>query len=352
MFEKKNRFTGGIRRGGFTLVELLVVITIIGILTGLLLPVIGVAREAMRQSQCGKNLSEIGKAFRSHDSTQKFLPTGGWGRTWVGDPDRGYGRSQPGGWAYNILPFLERENLHNLGSDGQKDSVGPEQKAAAAQLAVAPNPIMNCPTRRRPTAYPCGDLNEAAVNMDPITTAVRSDYAANAGGRSVETAGTVSDITKGADTVFPPSNGVCSMGSETRLTLVRDGASQTYMVGEKFVELSHYRTGEFEGDCLVMYVGDDCNVLRMVGGNPASSIPPSPEMVIRPHRDYLFAQWKANDPLSQDQAHLTFGSAHGSTWQVVFCDGSVHKISYMIDPEIHWRLGVINDGLPIPADRY
>ena len=43
-----------------------------------------------------------------------FLPAGGWGCGWPGDPDRGFDERQPGGWLFNILPYIEQQALHDL----------------------------------------------------------------------------------------------------------------------------------------------------------------------------------------------------------------------------------------------
>ena len=99
---------------GFTLVELLVVVTIIGILIALLLPAVQAAREAARQLQCRNNLKQLALGCLQHESTFKRLPTGGWMYMWTGDADRGTERHQPGGWIYNVLPYIEQQALHDL----------------------------------------------------------------------------------------------------------------------------------------------------------------------------------------------------------------------------------------------
>ena len=129
---------------GFTLVELLVVIAIIGILIGLLLPAVNSAREAGRRAQCQNNLTQIAKAFLNHESAHGFLPTGGWGTKWMGDPNQGFGKSQPGGWAYNILPDIDQGNLWQLGIN----STGNNQQAAAQTLWATTISIYNCPSPR------------------------------------------------------------------------------------------------------------------------------------------------------------------------------------------------------------
>ena len=99
---------------GFTLVELLVVITIIGILIALLLPAVQAAREAARRLQCSNNLKQLGLGVLEHEESQGVFPSGGFGSKWVGDSDRGLGVRQPGSWMFSILPFIELDNLFQI----------------------------------------------------------------------------------------------------------------------------------------------------------------------------------------------------------------------------------------------
>lgn len=173
------------RRFAFTIVELLVVVAVIGMLIALTLPAVQAARESARSAHCKNNLKQLSLAALNHLDTQGHFPTGGWGWYWVGDPDRGFSKDQPGGWIYNILPYCEESpGLHNLAADGDPNELTRVQRVGAAQVVQSPLAIVDCPTRRANALYPLV-ANEGGVTgfFNSITPAVagRSDYAANAG---------------------------------------------------------------------------------------------------------------------------------------------------------------------------
>jgi prepilin-type N-terminal cleavage/methylation domain-containing protein/prepilin-type processing-associated H-X9-DG protein len=87
-------------RQGFTLVELLVVMTIIGMLVSLLLPAVQSAREAARRTQCQNNLSQIGLALLNYESAIQCFPPGG-----LINASKQYGHS----WWVRIMPYVEED---------------------------------------------------------------------------------------------------------------------------------------------------------------------------------------------------------------------------------------------------
>lgn len=96
-------------RRGFTLLELLVVITAIGLLIALLLPAIQAAREAARRAQCVNNLKQLGLAAMNYESANSVLPSGMLRAVADEAPVLTYGLST----FVRILPFLDAGPLYN-----------------------------------------------------------------------------------------------------------------------------------------------------------------------------------------------------------------------------------------------
>jgi prepilin-type N-terminal cleavage/methylation domain-containing protein/prepilin-type processing-associated H-X9-DG protein len=327
---------------GFTLVELLVVITIIGILIAMLLPAVQAAREASRKIQCQNNLKQLSLAFMNHESIHHFFPSGGWGFYWVGNPNRGFGKEQPGGWMYNIMPYIEQGPLHDLGAGS--DSAMLEQ--GSKTRIGTPLPVLNCPTRRPAKTYPqisnsgMYPRTQQTQTTYKVSNAARSDYALNAGDLyvSVGTQGGPSSLV-GGDTTFTwvDQGGSCTglsvLHGMVRLPDITDGLSNTYLIGEKYLSCDAYDTGSSGGDNENYVIGADRDTVRYVAWAGTT------RSVYQPMQDA---------PNTSDDSYTwRFGSAHSGGFNMTMCDGSVHIISYSIDAEIHRRLGNRKDGLPI-----
>jgi len=306
--------------GGFTLVELLVVITIIGILIALLLPAVQGARESARRTQCANNLKQIALAFLNYHSAQGAFPDGGKNKCnppvhpavdpamcWTGEhSDWGccgpYERDRSEwSWPYALLPYLEQQVLYD--------------QTNTRVIYKTPVPVFYCPTRRRPILY-----NNLAL----------TDYAGNAGS------------TMGNSKTLQKVNGVIVRRGTGHVSLdhVLDGASNTLLVGEK--QINPDRPG-LPWDDNEPYVapGWDADIVRI----GSSSYLPQPDSL---HPSYNTPQptpglW--SDPYYTGSNR--FGSSHRGIFHAALCDGSVRPIAFNIDPTMFQRLCVRNDRQPV-----
>ncbi len=317
---------------GATLVELLIVVAIISLLLQLALPAVEMTREAARKLSCTNNLRQIGIASQLHIDSQGHLSSGGWTSVWLGDPNRGFAKNQPGGWCYNLLPYMEQQALHDMGK-GLSDQ---QRKEAAGVMFSTPLAGFSCPSRRlaRPLRF-----NRALFNSIKPENAGRSDYAASIGSlepsdqrgpgpRTYEEAEKWSIGTDRLKTwVGWQHNGVVFQRSTVEPRSVLDGMSNTYLAGEKFLAPKYYTNGKSDGDDQGLCIGFDRDNARSTN-------------VLHPpllDRDIESAWYPVGD--SKSVVTWNFGSPHPSGMNMASCDGSVVSIAYDVDMAVFTAKG-------------
>ena len=309
-------------RAGITLVELLVALGITLILSGLGLSAVQRATEAARRAQCANHLRNIGLAALNHEAAHRHYPSNGWGFRWVGEPELGYGPNQPGGWIYNVLSYLEHDDVRRM---GQGETLGQRRRTFARRFEHSFE-LFYCPSRRSGPLFPYTEATFLLVNSDVPVSAAKSDYAINAGSREID-GGT------GPRSYLDPlykwprldqMNGVSFVRSRVRVVDVRDGTSRTILAGEKHVPIDAYTTGATTGDDQGIFIGDDADNRRFT--------------VVTPQPDIFLSS-----PPEGRIVHA-FGSAHPSSVQFVMCDGSVQRVDFEIDLLAFRRMGNRRDG--------
>jgi prepilin-type N-terminal cleavage/methylation domain-containing protein len=188
---------------GFSLVEILVVIAIIGALVALLLPAVQQARESARRTTCGNNLRQIGIALLSyHDSLAAFPP---------GCTDRGLGIPQLA-WSLYLLPYLEQQNIRSrFNTSYRYDS--PVNLPATSQVI----PVYLCPSTNRLTNDRDGNFT-GSQPLTPASMRACTDYGGMFG--------------NGQLPLSLYANGVMLYDRSIRQSEIVDGLSHTIIVAE------------------------------------------------------------------------------------------------------------------------
>ena len=335
---------------GFSIIEVLVVITTIGMLVALSLPAVSMAIESARGTSCSNNLRQLALAASLHHDEHGYFPSGGWSGRFTADPNLGYGADQPGSWLYSILAYAELGNLRELGRGESMTSRTPQ--SGIRTLHTSAPAIFYCPSRRLARPYPPVKSGSAHWGLSVATWLTRlprvtkSDFAANSGdsrhhaGHSygadfwVPTRDEYNSVNFLSDrwTVTSDSksvtfqSGISYYRSKVRAAQITDGLSNTYIIGEKYMEPETYNdimnvagTLRF-GDNQCAWSGFEWDNHRVAwsDGEVAN--------FTQPRRD--------GEGIKGSETHA-FGSAHPTGFFMAFCDGSVRRVNYSIDSHVH-----------------
>ncbi len=270
----------------FTLVELLVVITIIGILMAMMLPAVMGAREAARRMTCLNNLFQIGVALNNYQAAYEVLPPGTTDKQGpVHNTQQGYKMS----WTVHLLPYLD-ENVvyeHVDLSAGAYDAKNAAVRAMKLAVFTCPSADRSSPGQPPASNYVgCQNDVEAPINSD--------------------------------------NNGVLFLNSHIGRDDVTDGISHTIYVGEKITEPTD-----------LSWLSGTRATLRNTGWPPQWG-PPDPRI--------------PNPAATNDLWVGGFSSEHFQICNYLFGDGRTASLSDCINVKVLQQLGNRADGKLLKQD--
>jgi prepilin-type N-terminal cleavage/methylation domain-containing protein/prepilin-type processing-associated H-X9-DG protein len=316
-------------RKAFTLIELLVVIAIIAVLIGLLVPAVQKVREAANNAQCKNNLKQIGLSLHNFESTFKRFPTAGAQSAAIGLTGYGF---ETMGWAYQILPYIEQDNVYKIGQVsgpyGWNASIG---KA----MVEVPIPVYQCPSRsnRVSHAMPWGSVyamnDYAGVMVEWLSGKDDSGHSTDDWESTVPPSANTAQafggiITKGGQ-VRTDNKALTRKFQGVKVADVLDGTSHTVAIAEKSVMVKAWQPatgGNWDWWELPGWAHNaDWPNMRLIG----NWLPLLPDTQERP--DWMYSSaGNIGRP-----AEFSFGSAHIGGVNAVFGDGSVRTLAFTLN---------------------
>lgn len=339
---------------GFTLVELLVVISIIAILVAILLPAVQTARESARRATCGNNLRQIGLALLGFHDTAGEFPRGAY------TADASDSRREDGlGWATKTLPYIEQQGVYDRLVDNQitfgsynydGDPWQPKIFAAAKAAGKLPLPggdtvisTFQCPSVDLPDRVPepsyFGSSGSPTPNFGHGVSHYKGSRGYCDGGMFLRTEemsnrAACATIDINGDGVLDDKDKIEKTPiQKISISKVADGTSKTIAIGESayVIDIRSFPNwvGTYTEDGAILFKTENvvnCNI----GGAtfPLSGLDAQAIQVLP----------------SSDRDDCAFGWHPGGV-QFGFVDGSVHLLTENLDLRVFALLGERADGV-------
>jgi len=327
-------------RGAFTLVELLVVISIIGILVALLLPAVQAAREAARRMQCANSAKQIGLAVHNLHQAYGVLPPiangGGLSSVMPKGPYSGIGGATPYTW---LLPYMEQAPIFAMAQKYKKMSIvlwwnGPTGDGALAPDCAAAQPVRT---------FLCPD--------DPTGANVTGMAVATCGGAQLYGAANyafnfyVFGVPKASDLT-------ARLQGKNTFTVFRDGTSTTLMISECYASCGYNKSSRTDMWVLSNLWPDGSSSFRpaFCTNNFYHEPAQSPNIPGDPRYAQCLAPQTINPDWLKECRFETVQSGHPGALNVCLGDASVRSLSLNIDPAVWYLACDPQDGRTISAD--
>jgi len=267
-------------RTGFTLIEVLVAVAVIGILTALLLPAVQSARASARRVMCANQLRQLGLALHLYHDSQLCYPPG----SYVMGPS--FPMQTGWGWGAMILPDVEQHSTYDQVDFGKGTAMGNNLPLIARSIS-----LWRCPSEIAPD-----QIEAFPLDYPPFLLAAGN---------------------------YCGSEGVLASMSRVRISDIRDGTSRTLMLGERMVQ-----PGE---NGSLPFTSAWCGQVAFADVYEYRSVP------------HLFPSRMHPINASPADA-LCFGGRHAGGANFIFADGSGRFLNESMDGNVFESLGTASGG--------